>query len=159
MSKQGMFGLGDNVPSALKYMSAVAIYCESNSKHKQMALIELYKLQRQHSDFSTQIPEEEIGSKDLKLINKQQEQLFGLFPKQGDYRAKYMLVTFEIFRIHQRAQDYRNAYVTLTRLNEKCPRNVEIISRLGRFCLEIGKRVEAESYFQIIQDMIKRQNK
>lgn len=34
-----------------------------------------------------------------------------------------------------------------------------IVSKLGRFCLEIGKKIEAISLFQIVQDMIVRENK
>jgi len=32
-----------------------------------------------------------------------------------------------------------------------------VISKLGRFCLEIGRKLEAVSHFSLIQDMIKRQ--
>ena len=69
------------------------------------------------------------------------------------------MVCLEIFRVQQRAQDYRNAYNVLIRLNEKCPNNPMIISRLGRFCLEIGKKVEAISLFSVIEDMLERQNR
>ena len=64
----------------------------------------------------------------------------------------------EIARIHHRAQDYRNAYAVLTRLNDACPGNPMIISKLGRFCLEIGKKMEAVSHFSLIQDMIQRKH-
>jgi hypothetical protein len=37
----------DNIPFALKFMSAISAYLESNSRFKQKALIELYQLQRQ----------------------------------------------------------------------------------------------------------------
>jgi len=57
------------------------------------------------------------------------------------------MVSLEIFRIHHRAQDFRNSYTVIQRLNERVPNNPMIISRLGRFCLEIGRKIEAESYF------------
>jgi len=67
------------------------------------------------------------------------------------------MICIEIFRVLHRAMDYRNAYNVLVKLNEKCPNNPMIISRLGRFCLEIGKKVEAISLFSVIEDMLERQ--
>jgi len=52
LSKSGMFMVGgqsgeqpsenDNVPFPLKFMSAVSLYSESNSRNKSRALVELY---------------------------------------------------------------------------------------------------------------------
>lgn len=66
------------------------------------------------------------------------------------------MVAMEIFRLHHRHLDIRNAYTTLKRLTERYPNLPMLVSRLGRFCLEIGRKVEALSHFQIIQDMIQR---
>jgi hypothetical protein len=41
------------------------------------------------------------------------------------------MISLEIFRIHHRAQDFRNAYTVILRLNERVPNNPMIISRLG----------------------------
>ena len=46
----------------------------------------------------------------------------------------------------------------LTRLNAKIPNNPMIICRLGRYCLEIGRKAEALGHFQAIQDTIQRLN-
>ena len=56
LSKSGMFIVSgqnggqsiesDNVPFALKFMSTISIYSESNSRNKQRALIELYQMLR-----------------------------------------------------------------------------------------------------------------
>ena len=46
----------------------------------------------------------------------------------------------------------------LTRLNAKIPNHPMIICRLGRYCLEIGRKAEALSHFQTIQDIIQRMN-
>jgi hypothetical protein len=70
-----------------------------------------------------------------------------VFPASHEYKAKYILVSLEIFRILTRFNDFKNAYTILTKLNEKCPNNPYIVSRLGRFCLEIGKKIEALSLF------------
>ncbi len=57
------------------------------------------------------------------------------------------MISLEIFRIHHRALDFKNAYTVLLRLNERVPNNPMIISRIGLYCLEIGKKLEAESHF------------
>lgn len=90
----------------------------------------------------------------ISMIKREKEELFGLFPSKNDRRCKYMMICLEISRIHHRAQDFRNTYNVLSRLNEKCPNNPMIISKLGRFCLEIGRKLEAVSHFSLIQDMI-----
>jgi len=160
-----MFGFSNDaeVPFALKFMSVCALYSESNSKNKTKVLIELYKLQRFYSDFSNSSLLDDAGAVNfgngddgnsanpydnkLKFIQDQLQQLFGLFPRKDDKKAKYIMICIEIFRVLHRAMDYRNAYTVLVRLNEKCPNNPMIISRLGRFCLEIGKKIEAISHF------------
>ena len=55
VQKQTLFGLDDEVPFALKYMRTVALYSESNSKYRQQALIEHYKLLRDNSNFDNKI--------------------------------------------------------------------------------------------------------
>lgn len=87
------------------------------------------------------------NDKRISYIRGQQDQLFGMFPQKTDYESKYIMVCLEIFRIHHRAQDFRNAYTVLTRLNERCPNSMVVINRLGTFCLEIGRKVQAISLF------------
>jgi hypothetical protein len=48
LSKSGMFGNeNDIVPFPLKFISAVSLYCESNSRNKSRALVELYQMLRE----------------------------------------------------------------------------------------------------------------
>ena len=78
------------------------------------------------------------------------------------------MVTFEIARIHQRQQDYRNAYTTMVKLVkvriklshglQKYPNNPHILSRMGRLCLEAGRKQEAVDHFNKIQKMMKNQS-
>lgn len=157
LEKRAMFGFSYDaeVPFALKFMSVCALYSESNSKNKTKVLIELYRLQRFYGDFNSgqllDVENQEGASNPyenkLKFIQDQLQSLFGLFPRKDDKKAKYIMICLEIFRVLHRAMDYRNAYNVLVKLNEKCPNNPMIISRLGRFCLEIGKKIEAISHF------------
>ena len=92
----------------------------------------------------------------LGLVQREKEELFGLFPRKTDARSRHIMVAMEIFRVHHRHLDIRNAYTTLKRLTERYPNMPMLISRLGRFCLEIGRKVEAISHFSFIQDLIQR---
>jgi hypothetical protein len=48
LAKSGMFGNeNDIVPFPLKFISAVSLYCESNSRNKSRALVELYQMLRE----------------------------------------------------------------------------------------------------------------
>jgi hypothetical protein len=63
-----------------------------------------------------------------------------LFPPKEDIEAKIIMTTFEITRIHQRQQDYRNAYTTLSKLAKKYSHNPYVLSKMGRLCLETGRK-------------------
>ena len=67
------------------------------------------------------------------------------------------MISLEIFRLHARHNDVRNAFAALSRLNERYPNNPLLISRLGRYCLEIGRRTEAAAQFTLISDIISRE--
>ena len=74
--------------------------------------------------------------------------MFGLFPRINDTRSRFIMVSLEIFRLHARHNDVRNAYATLSKVNQRYPDNPMLISRLGRYCLEIGRKPEAMSLFK-----------
>ena len=90
----------------------------------------------------------------MEYIQRQQHVLFDLFPEKDNIAAKYQIVSLEIFRIHHRAQDFRNAYSCHSKLLDVFPNNPYFISHFGRFCLEIGKKVEALSLFQLVEDRL-----
>ncbi|CDW76455.1 UNKNOWN [Stylonychia lemnae] len=108
----------------------------------------------------------ETKERALKLLRKEQNELFGLFPPKDKYEAKYIMLIYEITRIHQRQQDYRNAYIVIQKLVkvkskqlklilQKYPLNPYILSRMGRLCLEIGRKTEANDYFNQVAKMMR----
>ena len=133
---------------ASKFLAATALYQRNNSGNRKAALIQLYKLQRQLDQESQVFSEDEPGL--LGLIQREKIELFGLFPPKDDQRAKHIMVALEVFRLHHRHLDIRNAYTTLKRLTDRYPNMPMLVSRFGRFCLEIGRKVEAVTYFSVI---------
>eukprot|EP00356_Strombidium_inclinatum_P011090 CAMPEP_0170497734 /NCGR_PEP_ID=MMETSP0208-20121228/25617_1 /TAXON_ID=197538 /ORGANISM="Strombidium inclinatum, Strain S3" /LENGTH=340 /DNA_ID=CAMNT_0010774647 /DNA_START=249 /DNA_END=1268 /DNA_ORIENTATION=+ len=162
LEKKDMFGFSSSSepPFPLLFFKTLSLNGETSSKTKQQALIELFGLQRdlkKKLGNSSPVPEA-FESKHLALIRYEQHSLFGIFPPREDYKSQYMMVVFEIFRVLSRHQDFRNAYKVLTDLNSAIPSNPYIISRLGRFCLETGRRAEALNRFKEIETMIKKVN-
>ena len=79
-------------------------------------------------------------SKANHMIKREINELFGLFPPKDSLDAKYIMVSFELCRIHQRQSDFRNAYMTMQKLIKRYPSNPYIQSRMGRLCLEAGRK-------------------
>lgn len=50
------------------------------------------------------------------LLTKESQELYGLFPPRDAKDSHYLMLMLEITRVHQRQQDYRNAYVTIHKL-------------------------------------------
>ena len=50
--------------------------------------------------------------------------------------------------------DFRNGYITMKRLATRYPNNPYLLSRIGRLCLEAGRKQEALEYFNQINKMI-----
>lgn len=42
--------------------------------------------------------------------------MFGLFPPKEAMDSKLIMLSFELCRLHQRIQDYRNAHMTMLKL-------------------------------------------
>ena len=82
-------------------------------------------------------------------------ELFGAFPRKDDCQAKYIMVAFEICRVHTRLQDYRNAYKVITNCARMFPNNPYVLSKAGRLCLETGRKKEAVRYFDTVRNMIR----
>lgn len=74
-------------------------------------------------------------------------ELFGAFPPQDDCCAKYIMLAHEICRIHTRQLDYRNSYKILSQCVRLFPKSAFVLSKAGRFCLETGRRGEANKFF------------
>ena len=70
-------------------------------------------------------------------------ELFGAFPPRDDCCAKYIMLAFEISRVHTRQLDYRNGYKILMQCLRLFPKSPFALSKAGRFCLETGRRGEA----------------
>eukprot|EP00347_Sterkiella_histriomuscorum_P001642 403371239 len=90
-----------------------------------------------------------------KLLKKEINEMFGLFPAKDNLDSRYIMIIFEITRIHQRQSDFRNAYMTMSKLIKKYTLNPYILSRMGRLCLEIGRKQEASEYFNQVVKMMK----
>ena len=97
------------------------------------------KLQRQQPS----VPEKKSNWTVWDNVDVEIHELFGAFPRKDDCQAKYIMVTFEICRVHTRLQDYRNAYKIITQCVKMFPNNPYVLSKAGRLCLETGRRREA----------------
>jgi len=78
-----------------------------------------------------------------KNVDIEIHELFGAFPAKDDCCAKYIMVAFEICRVHTRLLDYRNAYKVIISCVRLFPQNPFVLSKAGRFCLESGRKAEA----------------
>ena len=93
----------------------------------------------------------------LDSLRVEVNELFGAFPRRDDYQAKYIMVAFEICRVHTRMQDYRNAYKIITSCAKMFPGNPYVLSKAGRLCLETGRKAEAQKFFDTMRSMIQDQ--
>ena len=100
------------------------------------------------------IPKKKEQWNALDSLHMEVHELFGAFPKRDDLQAKYIMVAFEICRVHTRMQDYRNAYKIITSCAKMFPKNPYVLSKAGRLCLETGRKNEAKKYFNTVKGMI-----
>ena len=100
------------------------------------------------------IPKKKEEWNALDSLQIEVHELFGAFPKRNDLQAKYIMVAFEICRVHTRMQDYRNAYKIITSCAKMYPKNPYVLSKAGRLCLETGRKIEAKKYFDTVKGMI-----
>jgi hypothetical protein len=78
-----------------------------------------------------------------------------LIPDKEDVEARYILICKELSRIHQRAPDYRNAFLVMNKCVKKFSNDPYVNSRMGRFCLEIGQPEQATKYFDVVESHLK----
>ena len=149
------------IPFPLRYLFACSNYEMKNTRD---ALSQLYAilrdLEKQKGQPSGLTKTEEKEDNEIKaqakrIIKRESHELFGLFPPKEDIEAKIIMTTFEITRIHQRQQDYRNAYTTLSKLAKKYSHNSYVLARMGRLCLEAGRKQEAMDNFNLIHKLMK----
>ena len=76
-------------------------------------------------------------------MNLEIHELFGAFPKKDDIAAKFIMTSMELSRVHAKLNDFRNAYKIVTQCAKMFPKNPFVLSKAGRFCLEIGRLSEA----------------
>lgn len=93
-------------------------------------------------------------------------ELFGLMPAKDNYVAKYILLTHEICRVHMFTRkeeknavvflqtDFRNAQKMILSMVRRFPKNPYVLSKAGKFYLEIGNRAEANIYFGKVRAML-----
>ena len=90
-----------------------------------------------------------------KILESESHELFGMFPPREAFDSKIIMASFEIVRVHQRQQDYRNAYFSMNKITKRYPKNPYVLSRMGRLCLESGRKQEALEYFNQIHKIMK----
>ena len=103
----------------VKFLLAAVLYELKQNESLQMfyQLLQEQKkklAKQQRQQFS---PFEEKKSNDWTVWDSVQveiHELFGAFPRKDDSQAKYIMVAFEICRVHTRLQDYRNAHKMIT---------------------------------------------
>ena len=66
-------------------------------------------------------------------------ELFGAFPRKDDVGAKFIMTSMELCRVHAKLNDHRNAYKIITYCAKLFPKNPFVLSKAGRYCLEIGR--------------------
>ena len=103
------------------------------------------------------VPQKKSEWTALDSLRVEVNELFGAFPRRDDYQAKYIMVAFEICRVHTRMQDYRNAYKIITSCAKMFPGNPYVLSKAGRLCLETGRKAEAKKFFDTMRSMIQDQ--
>jgi len=77
------------------------------------------------------------------ILNKELHEVFGMFPAKTDYAGKYIMLAHEVCRVHTRLGDYRNAFKIMKKCKTMFPSNPYVLSKMGRLCLEVGKKKEA----------------
>lgn len=86
-------------------------------------------------------------------------ELFGAFPPKHDCCAKYIMIAHELCRVHTRMTDYRNAYKVIMQCVRLFPKSPFVLSKAGRFCLETGRRNEAQKLFSQVSGLLDEQRR
>ena len=124
----------------LRYLQACICFEDRNNLNEGLQL--MYKLLR--------ITEQQ--QEPLTFTSEVQKEICGLFSVIPiDPKQKVTMILLELTRVHTRFQDYRNAFKMCQRLAAIKPINPYILSRCGRFCLEIGRKKQAQYYFNMAQ--------
>lgn len=55
--------------------------------------------------------------------------------------------------------DYRNAYKVIMQCVRLFPKSPFVLSKAGRFCLETGRRAEAQKYFDMVSGLLDEQRR
>ena len=87
-------------------------------------------------------------------VDVEVHELFGAFPAKNDCAAKYIMLAHEICRVHTRSMDYRNAYKVIIQCVRFFPKSPYVLSKAGRFCLESGRRAEAQKFFDSVAGLL-----
>ena len=94
-----------------------------------------------------------------KNVEVETHELFGAFPGKDDCCAKYIMLAHEICRVHTRLMDYRNAYKVMLQCARLFPKSPFVLSKAGRFCLEVGRRTEAQKFFEQVSSLLDEHNR
>ena len=85
---------------------------------------------------------EEKGKTEEDQEEKLRETIYGVFPRENDLEGQFKLASKELSRIHLLRQDYRQAYKLLKACMQRYPDDVHMNYRMGRLCLEVGRKRE-----------------
>ena len=69
------------------------------------------------------------------------------------------MLAHEICRVHTRMTDYRNAYKVIMQCVRLFPKSPFVLSKAGRFCIETGRRAEAQKYFDMVSGLLDEQRR